>query len=55
MSDYEARAYASLMRCQPATAYELAKQAGIPSSKIYEAVKRLQAKGLAQPGSADTD
>lgn len=55
LSDYEARAYASLMRCQPATAYELAKQAGIPSSKIYEAVKRLQAKGLAQPVSADTD
>ncbi|NKB69391.1 MAG: hypothetical protein GKR89_20160 [Candidatus Latescibacteria bacterium] len=50
---YEARAYLALMRCQPATAYELAKQSGIPSSKIYETVNRLLEKELAQPVGQD--
>jgi len=55
LTEYEARAYVALMGSQPATAYELAKNAGIPSSKIYETVNRLQNKGLAQPVSADQD
>ena len=55
LTEYEARAYVALLRCQPATAYELAKVSGIPSSKIYEQVNRLSAKGLAQPTSEQKD
>lgn len=55
LTEYEARAYIALMRCQPATAYELSRVSGIPSSRIYESVSRLQEKGLAQPTSADKE
>ena len=51
LSDYEAQAYMGLIGCQPASAYELAKTSGIPSAKIYETVKRLVEKGLAQPAA----
>ena len=51
MTEYEAKAYMALMRCQPATPYEIAKAAGLPTSKIYETIKRLTDKGLAQPVS----
>ena len=53
-SDNEALAYLSLLSCQPATAYELAKVSGIPSSKIYETASRLVDKGLIEPVSADS-
>ena len=49
LTDYEARAYITLLRCQPASAYEISKESGIPSSKIYETFARLQDKGLTQP------
>ena len=49
LTDYEARAYITLLRCQPASAYEISKESGIPSSKVYETVSRLQDKGLTQP------
>jgi len=52
LSDYEARAYAGLMRTQPATAYEVARATGIATSKIYETINRLLDKSLAQPVSA---
>jgi sugar-specific transcriptional regulator TrmB len=52
LSDYEARAYIGLMRSQPATAYEVARSAGIPTSKVYETINRLLDKNLAQPVSA---
>ncbi len=48
LTDYEARTYVALLLCQPATAYEVAKEAGIPSSKIYETVSRLLEKGVIQ-------
>ena len=44
----EARAYTCLVSCEPATAYELAKQSGIPTSKIYETVNKLVEKGVIQ-------
>lgn len=44
----EAKAYLALLGCQPASAYEIAKQAGLPSSKIYETVSRLTSKGIFQ-------
>ena len=31
-SAYEAKAYTALLACQPASAYELARQAAIPSA-----------------------
>jgi sugar-specific transcriptional regulator TrmB len=45
-SEYEARAYVSALKLQSATAYELAQDSGIPTSKIYETVGRLQEKKL---------
>ncbi len=44
----EAKAYLALLGCQPASAYEVAKQAGLPTSKIYETVNRLVARGVLQ-------
>jgi len=46
-SDYEAKVYVGLIEKSPATAYEIAKGAGIPTSKIYEVLSRLAEKGLA--------
>lgn len=46
LSVYEARAYAALLTKSPTTRYELAKLAGVPSPKIYEAVQRLYEKGF---------
>lgn len=54
LSDNEALAYLALLGCQPATAYELSKVSGIPSSKVYETANRLVDKGLIEPVSADT-
>jgi sugar-specific transcriptional regulator TrmB len=54
-SAYEAKAYTALLACQPATAYELARQAAIPSSKIYETVSRLVARGIFRPMHASDD
>jgi sugar-specific transcriptional regulator TrmB len=45
-SEYEARSYLSLLKHQPATAYEVAKRAGLPTSKIYEVLSRLVEKSV---------
>ena len=45
-SEYEARAYVSLIKIQPATAYEISRESGIPSSKIYEIIARLLEKNI---------
>ena len=45
-SEYEARAYVSALQLKSATAYELAQDSGIPTSKIYETVGRLREKKL---------
>jgi HTH-type transcriptional regulator, sugar sensing transcriptional regulator len=45
-SQYESRAYVSLLQNPEVTAYELARHSGIPPSKIYEVVERLLAKEL---------
>jgi sugar-specific transcriptional regulator TrmB len=44
----EAKAYLALLQCQPASAYEIAKTAGLPTSKIYETVARLSGRGIFQ-------
>ncbi len=46
VSEYEGRVYASLVAVSPATAYEAAKEAGVPSSKVYEVLDRLEARGM---------
>jgi sugar-specific transcriptional regulator TrmB len=44
-SQYEARAYCALLQKSPANGHEVAKLAGIPTSKIYETLERLKHKG----------
>ena len=46
ISEYEAKAYLSLLRENPSTAYEIGKNSGIPTSKIYEVLKKLIEKGI---------
>jgi sugar-specific transcriptional regulator TrmB len=46
-SEYEAKAYLALLRENPATAYEIAKCSGIPTSKIYEVLTKLLERGAA--------
>ncbi len=45
-SEYEARAYECLLKIQPATAYEISRESGIPSSKIYEVIAKLTDKNI---------
>ena len=44
-SQYEARAYCALLQKSPANGHEVAKTAGIPTSKVYETLERLRTKG----------
>jgi len=47
-SEYEAKAYLSLVNENPLTAYELSKNSGIPSSKIYEVLNKLELRHIVQ-------
>lgn len=46
LTQYESQAYVSLLGNPRVTAYELAKQSGIPPSKVYEVLERLRAKQM---------
>jgi sugar-specific transcriptional regulator TrmB len=46
LSEYEARAYLSILHNNPVTAYETGKASGIPTSKVYEVLKKLVIKGI---------
>ena len=48
LTEYEARAYTALLKENPASAYEIAKISGIPTSKIYEVINKLISKEIAQ-------
>ncbi|MFP3282601.1 MAG: helix-turn-helix domain-containing protein [Nitrososphaeria archaeon] len=48
LSEYESRIYAALLRGGPAKVADLAVRAGVPRTKVYEAVKSLERKGLAE-------
>ncbi len=52
-SEYEARAYVALLGAHPATAYEVARESGIPSSKVYEVLARLRGKGVVMSSGDD--
>lgn len=45
-TDYEAKAYIALLQKNPATAYEIAKNAAVPTSKVYEVLVKLAEKGV---------
>jgi sugar-specific transcriptional regulator TrmB len=47
-SMYEAKAYLALLRENPLTAYEIAKYSGVPSSKIYEVIRKLETRHVIQ-------
>jgi sugar-specific transcriptional regulator TrmB len=47
-SEYEAKAYLALLRQNPATGYRIARESGVPTAKVYEAVARLVERGAAQ-------
>ncbi|MHB1682972.1 MAG: TrmB family transcriptional regulator [Bacilli bacterium] len=46
-SQYEARAYLSLLRHPGVNGYEVSRQAGIPTAKIYETLAKLVDRGAA--------
>lgn len=48
-SDYESRAYIALLKIQPATAYEVAKEAGLPKANGYSVLESLSRKEAVQP------
>ena len=47
-TNYEAKAYTTLLKEHPLTAYEIAKNSGIPSSKIYEVIRKLEHRNTIQ-------
>lgn len=47
-SDYEARAYASLVRAGSLNGYEAAKNSGIPRANVYAVLERLVQRGAAR-------
>lgn len=49
LGDYEAKLYVALVKRHPASGYELARSSGVPSSKVYEVLARLQEKDLVFP------
>jgi sugar-specific transcriptional regulator TrmB len=52
-SEYEGKAYVALLGAHPATAYEIARESGIPTSKVYEVLARLREKGVVMASGDD--
>jgi sugar-specific transcriptional regulator TrmB len=52
-SEYEAKAYTALVGDNPLTAYEISKNSGIPSSKIYEVIRKLEYRQMIQSVHGD--
>jgi sugar-specific transcriptional regulator TrmB len=48
-SQYEAQAYVGLLGREPMTGYGISNVTGIPQPKVYEALRRLAAKGVVAP------
>ncbi len=46
-TEYEAKVYLAMLSLYPATGYQLSKESGVPRSMVYEALRRLHAKGAA--------
>ncbi|MBC6975068.1 TrmB family transcriptional regulator [Bacillus sp. Xin] len=45
-SQYEAKAYVSLVRQGPTSAYQVSKESGIPRARIYEILNGLEEEGI---------
>ncbi len=52
-SQYEAQVYVALLKKSNITGYELAKKSGVPASKIYAILNRLEAKEMIQTVGSD--
>jgi len=52
-TDYEARAYLALAGASPATAYEVAKLAGLPRANVYSVLRTLELRGAIQQVAQD--
>ena len=52
-TEYEAKAYVALLKNSPATGYAVAKNSGVPRSKIYEVLNNMIQRGdvLVSPGN----
>lgn len=50
-SQYEAKVYVALLQRNPATAYEVSKEAGLPHANVYRTLEGLQRKAIVQPVS----
>ncbi len=48
-TEYEMRAYLALLQGNPATAYQVSKESGLPRANVYPALEGLVKKGAAQP------
>ncbi|MBI9103120.1 MAG: TrmB family transcriptional regulator [Spirochaetales bacterium] len=46
LSEYEGKIYTTLLKESPLTAYEAAKRAGIPSSKVYGVIDKLSTQEI---------
>lgn len=49
-TEYEARAYVTLLECGELSGYALAKQSGIPRANIYTVLEKLAERGAVQRG-----
>ncbi|MCE4049201.1 MULTISPECIES: helix-turn-helix domain-containing protein [Bacillaceae] len=45
-NEYEAKAYVSLVKSGPVTAYQVSKESGIPRARIYDVLTTLVEKGI---------
>lgn len=48
VSENEAKAYIALLKENPLTAYEIAKNSAVPTSKIYEVIRKLENREMVQ-------
>lgn len=52
-SEYEAKAYLALLRHGPSTGYQVAKNSGVPRSRVYDILGKLTTRGavVVEPGA----
>jgi HTH-type transcriptional regulator, sugar sensing transcriptional regulator len=46
LTEYEAKVYMALLCDSPATGYQVSKRAAVPRSMVYEALGRLESRGM---------
>ena len=46
LTEYEAKVYTALLAESPASGYQIGKRAGVPRSMVYEALGRLETRGM---------